>query len=202
MQRVTRGHGFLEHLLASLRARKADSLIPAELRAGTVVDIGCGSFPLFLSRTRFSGKVGLDREYLKSDAPVVASDITLNGFDIHGSGRIPVGAESASVVTMLAVFEHIQVDILPGLLTDIHRVLKPGGVLVMTTPSAAAEPVLKFLTVIGGVSATEIEEHTDHYSREKIRAVMRQTPFDPEATEIGFFQFGMNVWIRARKQSI
>jgi len=202
MQRVTRGHGFLEHLLASLRANKANSLIEPSQRGGTVIDIGCGSYPLFLTRTRFAHKIGFDREYLTSQPPGVASGISLRGYDIHAASPLPIESEAANVVTMLAVFEHIQVDVLPVLLTDIHRVLKPGGSLVMTTPSAAAEPVLKFLTMIGGVSKTEIEEHTDHYSREKIRAVMRQTPFDPESTEIGLFQFGMNVWIRARKHPL
>jgi 2-polyprenyl-3-methyl-5-hydroxy-6-metoxy-1,4-benzoquinol methylase len=202
MQRVTRGHGFLEHLLASLRANKANSLIDAAHRGGTIIDIGCGSYPLFLARTRFATKIGFDREYVASPPPTVNPGISLRGYDIHQATAIPIESDSANVVTMLAVFEHIQVNVLPGLLTDIHRVLRPGGVLVMTTPSAAAEPVLKFLTMIGGVSKTEIEEHTDHYSREKIRAVMRQTPFDPDSTEIGLFQFGMNVWIRARKHPL
>lgn len=50
---VTRGHGVLEPLLAKLRAKKANALIPEPARAGRILDVGCGSFPFFLSGTRF-----------------------------------------------------------------------------------------------------------------------------------------------------
>ncbi|MFZ4575384.1 MAG: class I SAM-dependent methyltransferase [Phycisphaerales bacterium] len=201
MPRVTRGHGFLEQLLARLRARKADSLLPEELRSGLVVDIGCGSFPLFLTRTRFARKLGLDRQYLLSLPPQVSQGIELRGFDAHASQPLPLADDEASAVTLLAVFEHIRPDCLVLLLTEIHRVLVPGGVFVLTTPSSAAEPVLRALAAVGGISKEEFEEHTDHYSRDKIRQVLRQTPFAPELTDFGLFELGMNVWVRARKQS-
>jgi hypothetical protein len=50
-QHFTRGRGLLEPWLAKMRAQRANRLIPAELRAGRILDIGCGSFPYFLSHT-------------------------------------------------------------------------------------------------------------------------------------------------------
>lgn len=200
MPRVTRGHGFLEHLLARLRARKADALIPPALRSGTIADIGSGAFPLYLASTRFARKIGLDRQYLAGPPADAPAGIELLGFDAHDTAPLPFADRSINAVTMLAVFEHLRPDRLVLLITEIHRVLVPGGVFVMTTPSSAAEPVLKFLSALGGISKEEFEEHTDHYSREKIHAVLRQTPFAPETTRSGLFELGMNVWVCARKQ--
>src|SRR5690606_9300954 len=59
--RVTRGKGRLEAFLARHRAQMANRLIPDELRSGTIVDIGCGSYPYFLSTTDFAHRYGLDR---------------------------------------------------------------------------------------------------------------------------------------------
>src|SRR2546423_15607544 len=58
---VTRGHGLLEGFLARQRVRRANSLIPESARAGRVLDIGCGTYPLFLLSTAFHERYGLDR---------------------------------------------------------------------------------------------------------------------------------------------
>jgi len=58
MSRVTRGNGLLEGCLARRRCARADALIPDELRAGRILDIGCGRYPLFLRTTAFREKVG------------------------------------------------------------------------------------------------------------------------------------------------
>ena len=165
---------------------------------GRVLDCGCGT--------------GVNLPLLAPYGIAIGCDITWRGltFARQDAGRVlqgsvadlPFGDATFEMVASFDVFSALPDEVEQQGIREVARVLKPGGSLVMTTPSAAAEPVLKFLTMIGGVSKTEIEEHTDHYSREKIRAGMRQTPFDPESTEIGLFQFGMNVWIRARKHPL
>lgn len=58
---VTRGYGFLERFLAIQRLKMANSLIPSDLRTGSILDIGCGLYPLFLMNIDFSKKYGLDK---------------------------------------------------------------------------------------------------------------------------------------------
>ncbi len=197
--RVTRGHGFLEPTLAKFRAAKANSLISPEQRRGRILDFGCGSFPFFLTTTEFADKYGLDKMVNPAGSSGVPRHIKLAPFDIYKTDRLPFDDAFFDVVTMLAVFEHIRVDRLTSLITDIHRVLKPGGAYVMTTPSGWTGPVLDALKMVGGVSREEIDEHEDSYSAAKIKSIMANTPFRPENTRIGYFEFGMNVWMRAGK---
>lgn len=124
---VTRGSGFLEGFLAEKRSGLADSLIPSGLRSGRILDIGCGSFPLFLVNTIFFEKYGLDRlipEECVSEFH--GKGINLLSHDVD-SGVLPFTDEYFDVVTMLAVFEHIEPEKLGSLLKEIHRVLKLGG---------------------------------------------------------------------------
>jgi SAM-dependent methyltransferase len=189
-------------MLARFRAARANSLIRPEQRAGRILDFGCGSFPYFLQTTPFAEKFGLDKlvtpevtnGFAKGPAPV-----RLGSFDIYHDDRLPFDDNFFDVATMLAVFEHIRVDRLTLLITELHRVLKPGGTYVMTTPSGWTGPILDALKSVGGVSKEEIDEHEDSYSAAKIRAIMAKTPFTPEKTRIGYFELGMNVWMAATK---
>jgi SAM-dependent methyltransferase len=199
--RVTRGHGFLEPTLAKLRASKANALISPEQRKGRILDFGCGSFPYFLISTAFAEKHGLDKMVANGGGAVegVPADIQLAALDIYDADRLPYADNFFDVVTMLAVFEHIRIDRLTMLITEIHRVLKPGCSYIMTTPSGWTGPVLDALKTLGAVSKEEIDEHEDSYSARKIRAIMAKTPFPPDRTRIGYFELGMNVWMCARK---
>jgi SAM-dependent methyltransferase len=200
--RVTRGHGYLEPMLARFRANKANSLIRPEQRAGRILDFGCGSFPFFLTTTEFNEKFGLDKMVtpeISNGLAKGAANIRLAPFDIYQQDRLPYDDNFFDVATMLAVFEHIRVDRLILLITELHRVLKPGGTYVMTTPSGWTGPILDALKSVGGVSKEEIDEHEDSYSGAKIRAIMAKTPFTPEKTRIGYFELGMNVWMAATK---
>lgn len=51
-------------------------------------------------------------------------------------GRIPLDASSVDVVTALDVLEHVPDD--AGAVRDFHRVLRPGGLAVITVPASMA----------------------------------------------------------------
>src|SRR5690606_9428253 len=98
----TRGHGLLEPLLARLRARRAEALIPQALRAGRVFDIGCGSGPYFLSPTYFAEKYEVDQ------LPQAPEDSARSGIgwfqlDLNTAPQLPFEDGWFQVITMLAV---------------------------------------------------------------------------------------------------
>ncbi len=194
---LTRGYGFLEGFLARQRAAMADRLLPAPVRCGRILDIGCGSTPFFLARTEFAMKVGLDKAPI-ADASC-RSLMCVLGFDLNGDGRLPFPSGSFNAVTMLAVFEHLRVDRLTTVLDEIERVLRPGGVFIMTTPAGWTGPILTAMKWLHLVSPVEIDEHQDAYSRAKIRQVLQQSRFRNHPTHFGSFELFMNTWAMVTK---
>jgi SAM-dependent methyltransferase len=129
--RVTRGNGLLESWLAHLRAREANHLIPTHLREGRILDIGCGSYPYFLTHTFFSEKFAVDQLSPK----IPQHDIEWYTLNLDNEPTLPFEAEFFSVVSMLAVVEHLNPSNLVLLFNEVSRTLIPGGVLVITTPA-------------------------------------------------------------------
>ncbi|WP_310821226.1 class I SAM-dependent methyltransferase [Stratiformator vulcanicus] len=195
---TTRGHGLLEPLLARLRADKANALIDNEHRQGAILDIGCGTFPYFLTRTEFERKVGVDR--FTDGVP----DETISGIELHrteseSETHLSFEDGNFNVVTMLAVFEHIPVEKLVALLNEVDRVLRPGGMFVMTTPAGFTQPILDMLAWLKLVSEEEIDEHEQTYSHRQINQVISETPLGCYEIERGSFEFGLNLWLKATK---
>ncbi len=194
--RVTRGAGFLEGLLARLRCRQANKLISPDLRSGRLLDIGCGSYPLTLTSTPFREKYGLDREVQESQVSEFASfGIELRRHDIELEERLPFDDATMDVITILAVVEHLDRPILQRLCREAHRVLRPGGQLIATTPASWTGPILTFLARIGMLSQEEIEEHRDLLTRGEMEANLRASGF-PQVRS-GLFELGLNSWFLA-----
>jgi SAM-dependent methyltransferase len=197
---VTRGHGLLEGFLARRRARRANRLIRAELRRGRILDVGCGSYPLFLSRTAFAEKFGLDQvvEETHLDDPALKR-ITVVKFDVEQDGKFPFDDGFFNVVTALAVFEHIEPQRLVSLLAEARRVLAPGGQVIMTTPAPWTGGILTLMAKLRLVSAVEIEEHEGAYSRAAVHMTLREAGFHPDKIRSGYFELLMNTWCCAVK---
>lgn len=193
-ERVTRGGGLLEGFLARKRAAMARRLLREVPRDGRILDIGCGSHPLFLLGCGFGECFGVDQL-----APPEGTAIPGGRLLRHDVGRdpLPFPDRHFDAVTMLAVFEHVPPDALRPLLTDTRRVLREGGTLVITTPAAWTEPVLRTLAALRLVSREEIEEHQDAYSHAEVRDHLVAAGFRPTDLRFGTFELGMNLWIRA-----
>ena len=134
---ITRGWGLLEGLLARERANKANALISKAFRQGKILDIGCGSFPYFLTTINFKQKYGVD----PSLNSLSVDDINLQRLDV-AKQKLPFKNAFFDVVTMLAVFEHIEHKDLMPVIKGIYRILKKGGLLIITTPAPWSDKLL------------------------------------------------------------
>jgi len=173
----------------------ANRLIPHAYRGGRLLDIGCGSYPYFLFHTEFREKYGLDQVVNKALNTECARNKTcLISFDVHRHDALPFKNQCFDVVTMLAVFEHIEPKRLPTLLGEIYRVLRPGGLFVLTTPAAWTDHLLKTMAKIRLVSPIEIEDHKDTYTHSKIARYLEASNFRNEKSKFGYFEFYMNIW--------
>ncbi len=197
---VTRGHGLLEGFLARKRAAMANSLIPSECRRGRILDVGCGPHPYFLLNTEFQEKYGLDQavDPLTLERKIIQS-IDLQRCSIAESERLSFADNFFDVVTMLAVFEHISPPLLLHSVTEIRRILKRGRPFIVTTPAWWTDGLLRLLARLGLVSGTEIEDHKDAYTPAKIVDILEGSGFPRAQIRSGYFELGMNIWVRAEK---
>ncbi len=199
-EKVTRGNGFLESLLARKRAKMADSLIPANWRAGVIADIGCGNYPYFLLNTEFKQKYGLDK--IANDchfSKAAAGNITILNYDLECEFDLPLSGDSCDAITMLAVLEHIEPEFVPPMLSQVHAALRKGGGIVLTTPAFWTQPILNILSALGLVSKEEIEEHKKAYRLSDIFKILQSAGFKQNNMHGGYFELGMNLWVKAIK---
>lgn len=97
-----------------------------ELARGRVLDVGCADG---WARGTLSG----DCEYIGLDYPVTAQGKYGTRPDVFADGaRLPFGDESFDTILLLEVLEHVAEP--ERVLSEIQRVLKAGGVLLLSMP--------------------------------------------------------------------
>lgn len=195
---ATQGYGLFERMLSLQRARLAHYHIDRILKdspKNSVLDIGCGAFPIYLLTSKFIRKYGLDK--IKHQRPAVRRRLKLVSHSVEKKGSIPFESNYLDAVTMLAVFEHLEYDQVLPILKEIYRVLRPGGVFVMTTPSTWSDWLLRILAKIKLVSSAEIEDHKINLTTKEILSFYETAGF--KTVETGFFEFSLNRWFVAVK---
>ena len=192
---MTRGQGLLEPFLARMRARKADALIGRHLRAGRVLDIGCGTFPYFLTHTYFKQKYAIDQLSNNHDT----HEIAWYQLDLNAAPAMPFENGFFSAVTMLAVVEHLNPASLVSLFSEVYRILLPGGILVITTPAAWSNSLLNWMASVSLVSEEEIKEHVFLYTLPLLGWYFGKSGFDMKKLRFGYFELFFNMWATAEK---
>lgn len=197
-ERLTRGKGLLEPFLARQRAATANRLIPAELRRGRILDIGCGTYPYFLAHTAFAAKFAIDQLPMP---PHLASTLQIEGhaLNLNEEPRLPFADAFFGVVTLLAVVEHLSPDSMAILFREVHRVLQVGGRVIMTTPAAWSDGLLRLMARLRLVSGEEINEHVFAYSLPLIGWYFGQAGFRMRNVRFGYFEAMLNLWGTADK---
>ncbi len=196
----TRGYGLLERFLAKKRYMMAEKLIPEHAIHKRILDVGCGGHPLFLINSKFSQRYGLDKLITESHKrKLEAENIILDNYDVESGGSMPFDDQYFHVIILLAVFEHIEPSRLNNVISEIHRLLEPGGILILTTPAKWTGFILDAMSKLHLVSPHEIDEHKDSYSPATIKNVLNQAGFKSENIQSGYFESFMNIWVRAKK---
>lgn len=198
--KVTRNAGYLDYFLAKLRCQQANCLIEPQHREGRILDVGCGTYPFFLLNSKFAYKFGLDQVVdSQSHAQWEQDRIFFKNYNLEKDRAMPFEDGYFDVITMLAVFEHVEPEKLVLQLKEIRRILKNDGVFVMTTPAGWTAGILTAMAAFRLISTIEIEEHKDAYTPAKILTLYQKAGFSKEKIKIGYFEMFMNTWVTVRK---
>src|SRR3989338_2879769 len=107
-----------------------------------VLELGCGyNAPLLTwlsTRFRSGQLVGIDlsvnHNLGKSRISIIAANV---------DNALPIDSASMDIVISLALLEHLEQP--QQFLNEAYRVLKPGGMLLLTTPTPISKPVLEYM---------------------------------------------------------
>jgi SAM-dependent methyltransferase len=135
------------------RQRIAKALPYIEPRS-SVVDIGCNAGAFFAAgRDRVATGVGIDLQEPDSwvDGPF---ELRVGGFpDVLDPG------ETFDAIVALAVVEHVPRAGLDAWAKVIPEILRPGGRLIITTPSPKVDEILHLLIKLRVIDGMEAHEH-------------------------------------------
>lgn len=178
-----RGERRLDALLAALRRRRVDGFINP---GSVLVDLGCGHAGSLLKA--YAGTIQRGIGFDVSVGPAPAANVELHAQPVDVPLPIPDG--SVDVVSCLAVIEHVdRPDVLAA---EAQRILRPGGVFVVTTPAAEAKPILELISVrLRLIDPTEILDHKRYYRPESLRAELEQAGFSD--VRVTRFELGLNL---------
>lgn len=182
----------LESLLRYFRFNK---IKPYILPNSNILDLGCGYNAYLLTKlSRHIGKgTGIDTSVTKLK---IANNIRLIKGNVDK--KLNFKKNSFDVVTCLATIEHVNKP--KVLLNEVYRVLRPGGTLLITTPSIKNKPVLEFLAnKFRLLSKDEIKDHKRYFDPTSLENELIRAGFTKQKTEIEYFQLGLNIFAKAQK---
>ncbi len=135
-------------LTRKIRTNKALPFIP---QVGVHVDLGCGPEKYLLSKSPCRTKIGFDKKL---------GQLLVDKIDVED--------DSVDCITMLAVIEHLEQP--SEIIKECWRILKKEGVLIMTTPKAKSERLIKLYSA---EFRRNPSEHKHYYNYNSMQNLLR-----------------------------
>ncbi|MEQ1877294.1 MAG: methyltransferase domain-containing protein [Bdellovibrionia bacterium] len=182
-----------EKLLRRFRIRR---ILPYVGQNDVLVDVGCGWEAKALKdlAPRISKGYGID---LKVEPAGLPPHIKLIAQRFENFPW-PIEENSCDKAIMLAVLEHIDQNLAQAVLRNIHRLLRPNGMFLLTVPTPLSKPVLEFLAYrLGIVNPDEIRDHKIYYGRKLLKKTLEDNGF--RVKKYSKFQFGLNSFCVAER---
>jgi len=177
----------------------------------TVVDIGTGRGELLAVAVEMGASRAIGLEY--AEAAIGLARQTLDTHDakdkacvlVADARAIPVSSESADLVTMIDVVEHLAPNELALTLSEAHRILRPGGrIIIHTMPSRTIYQVTYRLLRLmrprrwqtWPADPRNEYERSMHVNEQTVTALgrsLRKAGFDPHRVSLGRWVYTVHV---------
>jgi len=111
-----------------------------QLQGSTVLELGCGK----AEKTRIVAQQAASVLALEVDEKQLAKNLAVSDlpnvrFAHGGAEEIPASDSSYDIVLMFKSLHHVPIEMMDRAFSEIHRVLKPGGVAYISEPVYAGE---------------------------------------------------------------
>lgn len=142
------------------------------------LDIGCGPGTFIGTLDEAIRSVGVDIASQQISYARAQYGSASHRFEVMARGCLPFGEAAFDVVTCIELLEHLSENEGEELLAEARRVLKPGGLLVVTTPDyGSLWPVLEWgLNRFGQVSYQD--QHITRYTRRRLVSLLGRSEYD------------------------
>jgi SAM-dependent methyltransferase len=182
---------FLDKFGIWLSERKIRSFIPS-FQDLAIADLGCGYNALFVRQV-----LGEVRHAVLVDvalAPDLKTERKLKAIE----GTMPdalalLSDASLNLIICNNVLEHLWEPL--ETLREAHRILVPGGTLIVNVPSWRGKWFLEYSAFRLGLSpAAEMNDHKMYYDPKDLWPLLVKAGFLPQFVRTGFQKFGLNTF--------
>ena len=154
---------------------------PAALR---VLDVGCSRGNFLAAGTR----LGFHMEGVEP-AAIIAEDARAQGFEVHTGllADLHLPPASFDAITLFEVIEHLKAPL--PLMRECHRVLKPGGLLVISTGNTASWTVAAMQERWDYFDIAKDGGHISFFNPRSLALLAGRAGFAPARTETSRVKF-------------
>ena len=191
------GSTFVDRLRTRLVEREILKRLP-KTNGLRVLDLGCGYHATYLKAIgdRLSEGVGVDFQISEESRRHPRLSFIASSVE-DALPALPANAFDA--VLFISVLEHVWN---PGeCLSHCHRVLRPGGRLLVNVPTWYAKPVLELSAFqLGASTACEMDDHKMYYDVRDLWPLLVQAGFRPSGIRAFAHKFGLNTFAVCRAE--
>ncbi len=174
-----------EGILSKWRYKKIFKLVSNKK---AILEIGCGPQAFFLrslASQRNKKLIGIDPKLERNLS--LPDNLTLIKEKIID--KINLANDSVDCVIMLAVLEHL--DKPSQVLNEVYRILKPNGLLCLTTPTPLGKKIIEFLSFkLKLIDPAQVLEHKNYFNKNNLEKMAQKAGFTK--TKHQYFQLGCN----------
>jgi SAM-dependent methyltransferase len=177
-------------------SRRAIARVLGERSGLDVLDLGCGFHATLLRSlgTRLASGVGVDLR-ISDEVRTVEGLSFVEGTVEDALGTLP--DQGFDLVLMISVLEHLWEP--SRVLRETHRVLRPGGALLVNVPTWLGKAFLEFSAFRLGTSpAAEMDDHKMYYDKRDLWPLLVRAGFRPRDLRLSYHKFGLNLFATAR----